>query len=159
MEVSFDTNLRLNLTTSEKALSNINKILPFVDIIFPSYPDESFNLLKLKSKEDVAKYFIDKGVKLVVLKCGDQGATIISKDSSFSVKSISPNGVVDTSGAGDAFVGGFLYGQINQMTHLESSKYGIASSGLKIGGYGALKSQPSKEEVLKQIDKIQITDQ
>ena len=45
------------------------------------------------------------------------------------------------------------------MTHLESSKYGIASSGLKIGGYGALKSQPSKEEVLKQIDKIQIIDQ
>jgi len=157
VKVSFDTNLRLNLTSSEKALSNINRILPFVDIIFPSYPDESFNLLKLKSKKDVAQYFIDKGVKLVVLKCGDQGATIISKDSSFSVQSISPRGVVDTSGAGDAFVGGFLYGQINQMTDIESSKYGIASSGLKVGGYGALKSQPSKEEVLKQIDKIQIT--
>ena len=156
VKVSFDTNLRLHLTSSEKALSNINKILPFVDIIFPSYPDESFNLLKLKSKKDVAKYFLDRGVKLVVLKCGDQGASIISEKSSFSVKAISPRGVIDTSGAGDAFVGGFLYGEINQMTNIESSKYGIASSGLNVGGYGALKNQPSKKEVLEQINKIDI---
>jgi len=159
IKVSFDTNLRLNLTSSEKALSNIEKILPFVDIVFPSYPDESFNLLKLKSKKDVAKYFLDRGVKLVVLKCGDQGASIISDESSFSVKAISPKGVIDTSGAGDAFVGGFLYGEINQMTNIESSKYGIASSGLKVGGYGALKSQPSKKEVLEQINKIEIIHQ
>ena len=159
VKISFDTNLRLNLTSSKNALKNINKILPYVDIIFPSYPDESFNLLKLKSKKDVAQYFLDQGVKLVVLKCGNEGATVVSKDSTFSVQSISPNGVLDTSGAGDAFVGGFLYGQINKMTTIESSKYGIACSGLKVGGFGALKSQPSKNDVLKQINNIEIVHQ
>ena len=45
------------------------------------------------------------------------------------------------------------------MTTIESSKYGIACSGLKVGGFGALKSQPSKNDVLKQINNIEIVHQ
>ncbi|MFM1651093.1 carbohydrate kinase family protein [Brevibacillus sp. B_LB10_24] len=61
----------------------------------------------------VSDWFLAQGVEVVVLKKGSEGVTAWTADgqfgcSPFSVKSI------DTTGAGDSFAGGFIFGLINQ---------------------------------------------
>ncbi len=49
-------------------------------------------------------------VKLLVITCGEQGSTIYTDGNIYQIKVISPEKIVDPTGVGDAFRGGFLRG-------------------------------------------------
>ena len=59
--------------------------------------------------EDAAADLRRAGVGTVVVKCGPKGCYITNADGSFWVAAEPGVTVVDTTGAGDSFVGGFLY--------------------------------------------------
>ena len=49
-------------------------------------------------------------VKLIVITCGEQGSTIYSGSDIYQIKVVPPEKIVDPTGVGDAFRGGFLRG-------------------------------------------------
>lgn len=49
-------------------------------------------------------------VKLIVITCGEQGSTIYSESGVYQIKVVPPEKIVDPTGVGDAFRGGFLRG-------------------------------------------------
>ena len=49
-------------------------------------------------------------VKLLVITCGEQGSTVYTGDDIYQIKVIPPEKIVDPTGVGDAFRGGFLRG-------------------------------------------------
>lgn len=55
-----------------------------------------------------AKAIMDLGVKAVVIKRGEYGATLFTKDSYFSTPAYPLESVFDPTGAGDTFAGGFM---------------------------------------------------
>ena len=78
----------------------------------------------------------ERGAKVVVIKEGECGCTVFSDGEEFSVPAYSVE-VVDTTGAGDCFCGGFLAGlyrgfDLRQAARLANA---VAAHGIqKIGG-------------------------
>jgi sugar/nucleoside kinase (ribokinase family) len=55
-----------------------------------------------------AKIILDYGLKAVVIKRGEYGATLFTKDSYFACPAYPLESVFDPTGAGDTFAGGFM---------------------------------------------------
>jgi sugar/nucleoside kinase (ribokinase family) len=89
-------------------LEKIEPSLPFVDFFLPNIEEASMISGK-DSPEEIVKFFLSYGVKVVGLKMGDKGCYIQSKDKRLYVPAFKVK-AVDTTGAGDAFVAGFLTG-------------------------------------------------
>lgn len=106
--ISYDPNYRAMLWKSEKeAIKGMRSILNLVDIIKIS--DEETKLLTgFENEIDASKALFDEGAKIVIVTLGEKGALVRNKDGYVysEAKKVKP---VDTTGAGDAFMGGFLY--------------------------------------------------
>lgn len=143
---AFDTNLRLGLWSLEEARAALDEILPHVDILLPSAPEESEALFGTGDPRVVVESARERGVELVAVKCGKEGAVIGRGDEIHELPAYVPERVSDTSGAGDVFNGGLLYGLTRGMSAVESGRLGTVMAGLKIRGRGATYSIPSREE-------------
>ncbi len=91
-----------------KWLSVIEKSLPYIDYFLPSI-EEAKMISGKEDKEEICKFFLNKGVKNVGLKMGGKGSFIMNNTEKYYFPSL-PVEVVSTLGAGDAYVGGFLVG-------------------------------------------------
>jgi 2-dehydro-3-deoxygluconokinase len=149
---SFDTNFRSNMWSAIDAKSAVDEVIKHIDILAPSYPEEVNNVFGLETPVDMIKYGLDKGIKIVVVKCGELGAYVGTKDKIIRSDTYTPKGVLDTTGAGDAFMGGFLYSFLSNHDLEFNLRYGIISAGLKVSGRGGIQSQPEKEDVQMYID-------
>jgi ribokinase len=75
----------------------------------------SFELEQLTGESDYCKgadFMIGRGVKIVAVKLGSKGCYVTDGRERLRVEPFKVK-VVDTTGAGDAFCAGFLYGLIN----------------------------------------------
>ena len=108
--ISYDPNYREPLWKSQKeAVDTMKSVLHFADIIKIS--DEEIGLITGESSpEAAAGYLFTKGISCVVVTLGSNGAYAAVKGASVVVPVRDATiPVVDTTGAGDAFWGGFLY--------------------------------------------------
>lgn len=106
--ISYDPNYRAMLWDSEEeAKKGMRSILKFVDIIKIS--DEETKLLTgFENELDASKALLDEGVKTVIVTLGEKGALVRNKYG-YVYSAAEKVTVTDTTGAGDAFMGGFLY--------------------------------------------------
>ena len=101
--VAMDTMNYLIQTRSESLLNVLEK----VDVFFAN--DEEVRMLTDELNLITAgKRLLEKGPKLVVIKKGEHGALLISQDFIFIVPAYPSETVIDPTGAGDSFGGGFL---------------------------------------------------
>ena len=143
---AFDTNLRLGLWSLEEAREALDEIMPHVDVLLPSAPEESAALFGTDDACEVIMLAREKGVGMVAVKCGAEGAVLGLDDGIHELPAYVPERVSDTSGAGDVFNGGLLYGLTYGMSAVESARLGTVMAGLKVRGRGATYSIPSREE-------------
>ena len=83
------------------------------------------------------KFGLSKGCKLVVVKCGEDGAYIGDSNKIIYSKAITPRGLLDTTGAGDLYAAGFLYGITHQKNYQESGHLASIASAEVISHFGA----------------------
>lgn len=156
--ISYDPNYRASLWESKDAAkAQMQRITP--DIMKIS--DEETDLLTSKSDyEEAAKELFDKGVKVVVVTLGSEGAYVYNKEGGQVVSGFVSQ-VVDTTGAGDAFWGGFLHKIANsnkapeELSLEELAQYvrfANAVASLCVEGSGAIPSMPSLELVINRLD-------
>jgi ribokinase len=94
----------------------------------------------------MARLFLSKGVHGVMLKRGEHGVYLASKDGfaesipAFRVKA------TDTTAAGDAFNGGFATGLMLGKSPLESARFASAVAAISVTRSGAQPSMPSMAE-------------
>ncbi|KMS97104.1 hypothetical protein BVRB_7g178860 [Beta vulgaris subsp. vulgaris] len=107
--LSYDPNVRLPLWSSpEAAREGIKSIWNQADIIKVSDDEVEFLTQGDATKEEVIKTLWFDGLKLLLVTDGEKGCRYFTKDFKGSVKGFSVK-AIDTTGAGDAFVGSFLY--------------------------------------------------
>lgn len=109
-EAGVVTSLDTVWDTSGNWLKTLKPCLPHVDVFLPSI-EEAKQLTGLDSPPDIARFLMDYGIQTVGLKMGDQGSYVRSGAEEFYVPAYEVN-VVDTTGAGDAYVAGFLAGTV-----------------------------------------------
>lgn len=108
MFISFDPNLRFQLWNDTALLhERVGEFIPKCDILKISDEELSF----ITGESDIASAvpaLFDKGVKLIVYTCGKYGAYAYTKNAAVFSPTVSVK-VKDTTGAGDGFIGSFLW--------------------------------------------------
>ena len=85
-------------------LEDLNEVISKVNLISIN-DEEAYLLAKEKSLDECAHVIFKKGPKYVIIKKGELGADLYSKDEKFSLPSFRIE-AVDPTGAGDSFAGG-----------------------------------------------------
>ncbi|NDJ60070.1 MAG: carbohydrate kinase family protein [Chloroflexi bacterium] len=89
-------------------------------------------------------------IDVVVIKDGANGVLIGHQGAVTHVPAIQAGEVVDTTGAGDCFNAGFLYGYIVEGASLEQSGiYGNICGGLSVTGVGGATNAPTHAELMR----------
>ena len=157
--ISFDPNVRLPLwETPEKCREAIVEFLPMANIVKISDEELEF-ITGIKDEQEALNWLLQGNVKVLIYTKGTNGAEFITKDKkvfspSFKVKA------QDTTGAGDSFIGSFLYQvssnnySLEELVSLEDDKikeiltFSNATAALTVCKKGAIGALPTKEEVL-----------
>ena len=85
-------------------------ILPLVDCVSPNL-EEARLLMGLENTKDLLKKYIQYGAKKVVIREGAEGSTYANADGDFiKVPTVKVHQIVDQTGAGNAYCGGFIAG-------------------------------------------------
>ncbi len=158
--VSYDPNYRKMLWKDEEtAAAGMQSILEYVDIIKIS--EEELTLLtKANTPEDAAAELLGKGISCVIVTLGEKGSYVANKNQAVCVPA-TPAEVVDTTGAGDSFMGGFLYqltqdnkhpGELTYEELLRYTKFSNALASIVVGKRGAINAMPKMEEVMEKLN-------
>ena len=148
----YDPNYRPRLWSHSAAAEAFREVLPYLDVVTPSAPEEISLLLGARSPEEAIAKLLDEGVKYVAIKLGYRGVMLGWEDQRLSIEAHDFGPVVDTTGAGDAFVGGFLYGLMNHLDPISAATIGVTVASLKCLGRGALDSLPNRDQVQARLD-------
>lgn len=112
------------------------KMLADVDIFLPS-EEEVWRLLGHRDYERAVREFAGYGCKIVVVKMGAAGSLIFERASNRLWKiPIYPTEAIDTTGAGDAYCGGFMAMYIQSGDLLKSGLAGAVSSSFAVEAFG-----------------------
>jgi 2-dehydro-3-deoxygluconokinase len=147
VSVSYDPNYRRQLWTRQEARKGMEEVLPYVSYFLPSAPADTEALLDTSDPREAVDAMRARGIGVVAVKCGERGSVIGVGDEVFEVPAYTPGPVVDTTGAGDAFNGGFLHGTLHGMSPRDAATLGAIAAGLKLRGRGALTAMPMGKEV------------
>lgn len=157
--ISFDPNVRLPLWNDpQECQKTILEFIPMAHIVKISDDELEFITGTANVQKAIASLFVGD-VKLVVFTKGAQGADLYVRGGKYSAAGYSVK-VKDTTGAGDAFMGGFLYQLLTKdvdQENLENTAsdhsrellaFANASGALTTTGKGAISSIPSNEQIL-----------
>ncbi len=137
---------------------NIIQLLENIDILILSQR-EFITLMKIKIKkfdskiiEAQMKNLIDLGIKVIVVTRGEYGASLFTRSNSALIPPIKIENIVDTTGAGDAFSAGFIYGFLQNLKYdfnnlKYNTKIGNFVAGKCIQKLGARNGIPNVKEL------------
>jgi ribokinase len=130
-----------------KKFSNIRPIIKKSSVLFLNR--EETELMTGSTYRKGAKELFEMGSGIVAVTLGKQGCFVASENGTHTVKGYkSP--VVDTTGAGDAFAAGFLYGLLEGKDTKTCAKVGNWTASRCIAKPGARSGLPYKKDLKKQ---------
>ena len=150
VELAKKYNVQISLDTGlEPAIQNpkdLRRLLRELTICI-SGPQEISALLDSTSPEEAADLLLSSGIKLAAIKLGEKGSFVADEKDQFFSPSFHVN-AVDTTGAGDSFTAGLLYGWAHRLSLSASAVLASALGALAASVYGAGFSLPDKQCVL-----------
>lgn len=105
--VSFDLNYRANLWTGAAAGDSYRALIPLADVVFAGDEEAALAVGSATKPAELARRMAALGPAQAVIKLGSEGA-VASIDGEIFHQAAVPIQAVDTVGAGDAFVAGYL---------------------------------------------------
>ncbi|MEI6512319.1 MAG: carbohydrate kinase family protein [bacterium] len=119
---------------------------PYVDYFLPSI-EEARMITGCNSEQDMASFLLDKGVKVVALKMGENGSYVRSKDVDAYIP-IYKVDAVDGTGAGDAYVAGFLSAIVKGWDLERAGRFASMVGACSVSAMGATTGILSMEDTL-----------
>lgn len=160
--ISFDPNIRLPLWEDhEEYKSIIREFIKYADVLKISEDELEF-ITGINNEEKAIQWLLSFDIKVLIITRGSKGASAYFGGYEINVEGFKVK-AVDTTGAGDAFIGAFLYQilsngiDINNMTYKsikDNLKFSNAVAALTTMNKGAISALPSLETVENFIDKI-----
>ncbi|MCD4864623.1 ribokinase [Pseudomonas sp. PLB05] len=98
-------------------------------------------VLDRESAFAAARVLAGRGIRHVVVTLGAQGALYVGEEGEFSLPG-QPVAAIDTTGAGDAFIGCFAHGRVQGLGLRDAMQRAVAYSALSVTGRGTQTSYP-----------------
>jgi fructokinase len=151
--VAFDVNFREHLWESaEAAREAVDPLFDYSRVVKLS-DDELSPLLGTEDAEVAAEGLLERGVPLVLISLGPEGAFYATREFTGSVPAFEVE-VVDATGAGDAFLAAALAhlsegpeGSLDEEQVRGATRRGTAAGAIACTDYGAMRALPSKGEL------------
>ena len=146
--ISFDPNLRPVLWRSEDEMrKQLNLLAEYADWVLPG-EKEGYILTGYRQPQDIANFYLDKGVKAVVIKTGGDGAWYKTADGEQGqVAAVKVDNVVDTVGAGDGFAVGVVSALLEGKPLLQAIRRGNKIGSLAIQVIGDSEGLPTRQQL------------
>ena len=126
-------------------------LLALCDIVTPNESEtESLTGLPVTTipeAEAAARALLARGVGACLITLGERGALYVDRDRSFHVPVISAGKVLDTTGAGDAFNGGFAVALTEGRDVVDAVRFGCATAGISVTRAGTAPAMPARVEI------------
>jgi len=122
-------------------LADLVEVIEQSEVVFLSH-DELTSLVRGENYEKGAGSLLKIGAQIVCVTLGARGCYVTNAAGESHLIATYPTDVVDTTGAGDAFAAGFLYGLLHKKSIHESGKIGNLVASFCIREYGARKGLP-----------------
>ena len=133
---------------AQKGWANLKNILLKADVLIPN-KEGAKSITNSESPEKAAKILINKGIPLVIITMGSQGALITTNKFQKLIPTYKVENIVDTTGAGDTFNGAFSVAYWIKGWDLEKScRYANAAASLKLQKLGARTGMPNEIELI-----------
>ncbi len=130
---------------ARKGFKNLEPIIQRTFVMMPNR-NEIELLTKKKDYKEGAKLLLEKGVEIVAVKLDSQGCYVTDRKESRHIDAFKVK-VVDTTGAGDAFCAGFLYGLIKGKSLYDCGRIGNFVASRCIMKMGARPGLPRIEDL------------
>jgi sugar/nucleoside kinase (ribokinase family) len=147
LSVSFDPNLRLNLWPDQQEMRGmINTVAARATVVMPGLAEGRL-LTGANEPDDIAQFYLQRGVHDVVIKLGAAGArgwTAGGETAQSRSFAVTP---VDTVGAGDGFAAGYLAGLLTGTGLQQRLDQAAAIGALVTTRRGDLTAMPTRAEV------------
>jgi len=101
----------------------------------------------LAGAEAAARHLCASGVGAVVITLGEMGALFYDGDKARHLPAVVAGPVVDTTGAGDAFNGGFATALAAGAALHDAVRFGVATAGVAVTRAGAASAMPLSDEI------------
>jgi fructokinase len=151
--IAFDVNLRKHLWESVEAAREAVDPLFDDSYVVKLSDDELSPLLGTEDAKEAAEKLLDRGVALVLVSLGPEGAFYATREFAGSVPAFEVE-VVDATGAGDAFLAAALVHlsenpevSLDEERVREATRRGAAAGAIACTDYGAMRALPSKSEL------------
>lgn len=130
---------KLSLTLSDpfcvvRHRDDFKKLLPSVDILFAN-ESEILELTKTRNIDEAIQSV--RGMcDIIAITMGEHGSRVVCGENTYNIASVPPVQLVDTTGAGDAYAAGFLFGFTQGKTMDVCGHYGSLSASEVISHMG-----------------------
>jgi ribokinase len=126
------------------------ELLSMVDYITPNETEASYltgiEINSIDDAKNAAKKLLNMGIKNVIITLGVNGAYYTDGDKEIHVKGIKVK-AVETTGAGDAFNGGFATALGEGMDIEKALKFANCTAAISVTRLGAAESMPTRSEI------------
>ncbi|HUJ84800.1 MAG TPA: carbohydrate kinase family protein [Candidatus Acidoferrales bacterium] len=146
---ALDSNVKISFDPgslySRKGFAAIEPIIRSSYVLMPNARE----LELLTGELDIRRasdLMLDAGVKIVAVKLGEKGCYVTDGEERLRIEPFRVK-VVDTTGAGDAFCAGFLYGLIKEKSLFECGRFGNFVASRCVAQMGARAGLPSLEDL------------
>jgi 2-dehydro-3-deoxygluconokinase len=152
--VSFDLNYRSALWTPEEAAPRLRETALRADLVFAGEDELALMADKREAAHGsqaevalaVAEKLTDGGSRRIVIKRGREGARTLGPDGVVDVPAFTVT-EVDPVGAGDAFVAGYLAGELDGLDVQACLRLGCAAGGFVVMQLGDYEGLPSRSDL------------
>ena len=105
-------------------------------------------VVTIEEAEEAAKIFLRRGIDTVVITLGEKGAYVRNSVINQHVPAFDMGDkVLETTGAGDAFNGGFAYALAEGMSLIEAVRFGSATAAISVTRLGTAPAMPVNSEI------------
>ncbi|MDN4132237.1 sugar kinase [Pantoea ananatis] len=146
--LSFDPNLRPVLWRSEGEMrKQLNLLAEYADLVLPG-EKEGYILTGYRQPQDIADFYLDKGVKAVIIKTGCEGAWYkTASGEQGQEEAMRVDNVVDTVGAGDGFAVGVISALLEGKPLVQAIRRGNKIGSLAIQVIGDSEGLPTRQQL------------
>jgi ribokinase len=128
-----------------------DSIYPLCDYLTPNETEATaltgIPVTDLASAEEAASFLLALGVRNVILTLGAQGALIKTPMLTRHIPAVNAGPIVETTGAGDAFNGGFATALAEGMDLIEATQFACTVAGISVTRPGTAPSMPRRDEI------------